>query len=37
MVYLQATSNVVMQHAALQGNLSKVFILLKLVIVDFKC
>ena len=34
MVHVQA---VVMQHAALLGNLSKVFILLKLVIVGFKC
>ena len=38
MVHVQAsTSNDVMQHGALLGNLSKVFISLKLVIVDFKC
>ena len=36
MVHVQATSNDVTQHSALLGNLSKVFILLKLLIVDFK-
>ena len=36
MVHVQATSNVVVQHAVLLGNLSKVFILLKLMIVHFK-